>query len=31
MFLISNLTLYDGTRHDGYPADILVDGGRMRV
>jgi N-acyl-D-amino-acid deacylase len=29
LLLIKNITLYDGTGADGYPADILVDGGRI--
>jgi N-acyl-D-amino-acid deacylase len=29
MYLLKTLMLYDGTGADGYPADILVDGGRI--
>ncbi|MGC2424115.1 MAG: amidohydrolase family protein, partial [Nitrospirota bacterium] len=29
MLLIKNITLYDGTGSDGYPADILIDGEKI--
>ena len=29
MILIKNLSIFDGTGADGYPADILVDGDRI--
>jgi len=29
MLLLKNIILYDGTGSDGYPADILIDGGRI--